>query len=278
MEKPVAVATERFGTGFTGLMYGHMQKHVGPGQRVIECEIVLRDDPEYVRHHLLRLLEGAERPRALIGICVQPDAETVAIFHAAGVPVVLVDEEQEGASTVSSDNFAGGYVAGRFLAEAGRRRCAMVSGPLHANGGYNALQRMRGFQKALAERGIPFGEKDVVEAPDYSRQDGVNALAAIVRARPDVEAVFCAAGDICATGLLATARELKLPVPTRLAVVGYDDHKLASVSNPPLSTVRQPLGEIAGEAWRLATRATAEILAKPQRLLLAPAMVRRATA
>jgi LacI family transcriptional regulator len=278
MQAPIAVATERFGTGFTGLMYTHLQKLVAPGQRVVECEVVLRDDREYVRHHLLRLLEDGPPPLALIGICVQPDVQTVATFRAAGVPVVLVDEEQEGASTVSSDNFAGGYVAGQYLAQVGRRICAMVSGPMHANGGYNALQRVRGFQKALAERGIAFTDRDVVEAPEYSRQDGVNALATIMKNRPRCEAVFCAAGDICATGLLATARGLKLKVPERIAVVGYDDNKLASVSNPPLSTVRQPLEQIAAEAWRLATRDTAEVLAKPRRLLLEPTMIRRATA
>ncbi len=278
MAATVAVATERFGTGFTGLMYSHLKTHVAPGQRVVECEIVLRDDPEYVRYHLLRLLEDGTKPLALIGICLQPDAHTVAAFRTAGVPVVLVDEEQEGASTVSSDNFVGGYVAGQHLAQAGRRLCAMVSGPIHANGGYNALQRVRGFQKALGERGIAFTEREVVEAPDYSRQDGVNALAKIIKSRPKCEAVFCAAGDICATGLLATARELKLEVPGRLSVVGYDDHALASVSNPPLTTVRQPLEEIAGEAWRLATQATAEILGRPQKLLLEPTLVRRVTA
>jgi DNA-binding LacI/PurR family transcriptional regulator len=118
----------------------------------------------------------------------------------------------------------------------------------------------------------------VIEAVDYSRQDGLNALDPILKAQKDVDGIFCAAGDLCATGLLATARDRRVKVPDQIAVVGYDDHALASVSTPPLSTIRQPLELIAAEALRLATRATAEILAKPVRKLIEPTLVRRASA
>jgi DNA-binding LacI/PurR family transcriptional regulator len=278
MDARIAVASPNLGTGFTGLMYSHLRKHLRPGQSVIECEIVLRDDPEYQRYHLLRLLEENPRPMVLVGICVQPDLETIAAFRAAGLPVVLVDEEQEGASTISSDNFVGGYLAGQHLAKAGRRSLAVVSGRMHINGGYNALQRVRGFGKALAEQGVRFQEREVIEVADYSRKDGLRALGEILQARRDVDGVFCAAGDLCATGILATAREKRLDVPGRLAVVGYDDHKLASVSNPPLSTIRQPMEQIAAEALRLATQETREILSRPKKVLLEPMLVQRFTA
>ena len=274
----IAVASQSFGAGFPGLMYGQLRHHAHPEHRLVECAIVLRDDPDFVRSRLLRLLDGDAKPTALIGVCIRPDRETVEAFRAAGAPVVLIDEEQEGASTVASDNFAGGYVAGQHLAHSGRRMPAVVAGQMHTNGGYNALQRVKGFAKALAERHVSFRVEDVVEVVDYSRKEGLSALGTILRVRPEVDAVFCAAGDVCATGLLATARDLRVKVPDRLAVVGYDDNPLASISNPPLTTVRQPVDQIAAEALRLATRLAADVVREPKRILFEPKLVQRVSA
>jgi LacI family transcriptional regulator len=152
---------------------------------------------------------------------------------------------------------------------------SLVVGELGTNGSYNAVQRLKGFEKALAEHGLPFSRDDVVEVVDYSRKDGVTALAELVRRKRRIDAVFCAAGDLCATGVLAEARERRMEVPRELAVLGYDDNPLASISHPPLSTLRQPLEEIAAAAWRLATESTAEILARPKRVLLKPVLVQR---
>jgi len=275
MDVRVAVASHSLGSGFAGLMYSHIRKQLRPGHSIAECGVVMRKDREFLRSRLLRLLEAAPRPIALVGICLQPDPETLADYRAAGVPVVLIDEEAEGASTVASDNFAGGYLAAQHLLDQGRRSLSLVIGELGTNGSYNAVQRLKGFEKALTDNGLPFSRDDVVEVVDYSRKDGVTALTELVRRKRRIDAVFCAAGDVCATGVLAEARERRLEVPGELAVLGYDDNPLASISHPPLSTLRQPLEEIAAQAWRLATESTAEILARPKRVLLKPALVQR---
>ncbi len=57
MDVRVAVAATKLSHGFMGMVYSHLLKQVQPGQQIVECEIVLLDDLEYVRYHLLRLLE-----------------------------------------------------------------------------------------------------------------------------------------------------------------------------------------------------------------------------
>ncbi len=277
MAVTVAVASHSLGSGFSGTMYAEVRKQVRPGQAIHECAIVMRDDPAFVRTRLLKLLEAEPRPIALIGICLRPDPETVAAFREAGVPVVLVDEAAEGASTVATDNRAGGRIAAEHLLGAGRQALAVVAGKLDVNGGYNAVQRVKGVQEVLERRGLRFAREESVEVVDYSRREGEAALAALLRPGRAVDAVFCADGDICATGILASARERRLRVPDQLAVLGFDDNPLASLSNPPLSTIRQPLGEISAAAWRLATERTQEILARPERALLEPELVQRKT-
>ncbi len=275
MDMQIAVAAQGFGSDFQGLVCAQLQRLLQPGQSIVERAIERWDDLDLVRARLLGLLEGDARPKALIGICIRPDPATIARFRAAGVPVVLIDERAEGASTVASDNLTGGYLAGRHLAGKGRKSIAIVSGPVRD---YNAMQRMRGVAKALSESGLPLPADSIVEAPTYSYRDGMAALGRVLDGGRKVDGIVCTAGDVCATGLLAAARERRVEVPGQLAVVGYDDAPLAGTTEPPLTTVGQSLEQIAGQALRLAAEETAAILVQPRTVLLEPRLVVRASA
>jgi len=272
----IGVASLSLGAGFPGHMYSLLQKQRRPGHGFVECSMVLEKTQEHVRARLLALLEAAPRPTALIGICIQPDAQTVAAYRSAGIPIVLLDEEADGASTVACDNFAGGLLAARHLVASGRRTLGMVVGNTQLEGGYNARERVKGFTKGLVESGLTLPPGRVVEVMNYSRKDGVDAMAGLLDAWPAIDGVFCGAGDVCATGMLSTARQRGVRVPERLAVIGYDDNAVAAASD--LTTLRQPLDQIAREAYRLATEGAAEILARPRKLLLEPLLVARASA
>jgi LacI family transcriptional regulator len=272
----IAVAAVNFGSTFPGLMYGRIKKLVHPDQVIVEVATQSSSSNDLARARLLSLLEGEPKPVALIGICVRPDPEAMAAFRAVNAPVVLLDEEAPGASTVACDNLMGGYIAGAHLLGLGRRRIAIVVGALHEGGDMNTSLRLRGFKKALAEKGV--SPADVVYSSDYSRKDGVNAMTRFVAERGKVDAVFCAAGDVCATGMLAAARERGVRVPDDIAVVGFDDNALAAISDPPLTTIRQPAEPMADEAFRLATLETAEVFARPVRKIFKPELVVRRSA
>lgn len=272
----IAVAAVNFGCGFQGLVFNRLKKLLQPGQTLVECATIGR--PEIAQPRLEKVLEGDPRPVALIGICIRPAPEIVHAYQAAHVPIVLIDEAIEGASTVASDNFRGGYVAGEYLARQGRKQFAVVAGRTQVAGGYNALQRLNGFKKALADARLGFSDRNVVEVVNYSHNEGAEAMASFVRDGLDLDAVFCAAGDICAGGMLAAARERRVKIPEQVAVVGYDDNALASISSPPLTTIRQQLEEIAATALRMATVETAAILDRPRTVLQPPELVIRRSA
>jgi DNA-binding LacI/PurR family transcriptional regulator len=279
VDQRIAVAAWNLGSGFTGLMFAKLKKLARPGQTIVECATAgMPKEHEFVRARLLGLLEANPRPVALIGICIGVAAPTLEAFRSAGVPVVLIDEESEGATTVTSDNVAGGRMAIEHLLANGRSAVAVVAGQLEANGGYSSRLRVEGARRALAARGKALPPERLVEVVTYSTRDGQNAMAQLLEHGREVDAVFCAAGDGCAVGLLSAARERKLKIPGQVAVLGYDDLPLGAISDPPLSTVRQPLDEIAAEAWRLATEETREILARPKRVLFEPRLVRRGSA
>ncbi len=274
----IAVASVSLGSGFPGLMHASVRKHLQPGQSIVECATIRPADTEFARTRLLGLLEGEPKPVAFIGICIRPDDPTLAAYRAARMPVVLIDEEAPDASTVSSDNAVGGSLAGQHLVKQGRRSIAVVSGRTRVEGGYNAAQRVKGLEKALAEAGLSLAPESVVEVVDYSRKDGVAAMEALLASGRRIDAVFCAAGDTCAAGMLSVARQRGIRIPEQLAVIGYDDNPLAGIADPPLTTLRQPVELISGEALRLATEETAAVFARPKRVLFEPRLVVRGSA
>ncbi len=278
MQAHIAVASVNLATGFGGTMFAHLKKSLRPGQAIVECSTIHQHETELSRGRLLALLTQDPKPIALVGVCFRPDPATVAAYRAAGVPVVLIDEEAEGASTVATDNLAGGRLAGEHLARAGRRSVAIVAGKLYAEATYVSQQRRRGAEKALAEHGVRVAPENVFEAPFYARKEGAAIMAQLLDAGRSIDAIFCAAGDVCAAGMLAVARERRVAVPGQLAIVGYDDNPQASICEPPLTTIRQPIEEMAHEALRLATARTAGILSRPERVLLPPTLVVRASA
>lgn len=273
----IAVAAPNFDAGtFPGSLYARLQRQLRPQQSLVECATKSTAEADIARARLGRLLDGDPKPIALIGIAVRPDPRSLTAFRAARTPVVLIDEEADGATTVACDNVLGGYLAGAHLAAQGRRRIAIVVGKLNAGGDMNSPLRLDGFEKALSEHGL--SPVEVIYSIDYSRKDGANALTRLLGARRGVDAVFSAAGDVCATGMLEVARARGVRVPEDVAIVGYDDLEVAAWSDPPLTTVRQHGDALADEAYRLVTQDAADIAERPRRVILEPELVLRQSA
>lgn len=169
----IAVAADNLGSSFPGLMYARIKKLAGPDQVIVECATQGSSSPELAQARLLGLLEGEPKPIALIAISLRPDPVSFAAFREVRAPIVLIDEELEGASTVAVDNERGGALAGARLAAAGRKRIAVVAGLLEAQAGTNSAARLDGFRKALAARGLT---PAAVLHSRYARRDGVAAM------------------------------------------------------------------------------------------------------
>ncbi|MFT4260754.1 LacI family DNA-binding transcriptional regulator [Microbacterium sp.] len=158
------------------------------------------------------------------------------------VPVVYGGRpvrRREGDYVVDVDNVAGALVATRRLIDIGRTRIATISGPLTM---VSSNDRLQGFRTALADAGlVPFVE----EEGDYTEASGTAAARRVLAAgRPD--AIFVAS-DLMARGALIALRSAGIRVPEDIAIVGFDDSTAAPTTEPPLTTVRQPMYAL-GEA------------------------------
>jgi DNA-binding LacI/PurR family transcriptional regulator len=155
----------------------------------------------------------------------------------AGIPVVLSGRPYvpiEGLTYVDADNAHGACEAVALLAERGRSRLATITGPLDM---VAAIDRRAGFEDEVARRGLTAcGVAD----GDFSIVGGRGAMARLLEDAPDIDGVF-AANDLMALGAMQALTESGRRVPEDVSVVGFDDSPLAAVTNPAITTVRQPI-------------------------------------
>ncbi|MEU6916274.1 LacI family DNA-binding transcriptional regulator [Streptomyces olindensis] len=166
----------------------------------------------------------------------------------AGLPTVLLGRRSgdEQITYVDADNVGGAREAVAHLLRGGRRAIAAITGPLDM---YVARCRLRGYQQALERAGLPAPASWTVEG-DFTEASGRRAMTELLDRHPDVDAVL-AASDTMASGALTVLREAGRRVPDDVAVVGFDDFELARHTDPPLTTVRQPLEQIGRTMVRL---------------------------
>ncbi|MFS8204207.1 LacI family DNA-binding transcriptional regulator [Streptomyces sp. CWNU-52B] len=165
-----------------------------------------------------------------------------------GLPTVLAGRRSpdESLSHVHSDNTGGAATAVRHLLARGRNTIATISGPLDMD---VARSRLQGWREALEKAGHEAADHLVAPA-DFTEEGGEAAMRSLLERVPALDAVFVAS-DVMAVGALAELRRQGRAVPGDVAVVGFDDSIIARHSNPPLTSVRQPIEDIGNTIARI---------------------------
>ena len=171
-----------------------------------------------------------------------------AALTAVGVPVVVNGRPLHDADEVTwvdVDHAGGVRSAVEHLLASGRRRLATIAGPQDMVAGLERLAAVR------ASWGAEIGAQDLeVELGDFTRDSGRTAMERLLARAPGLDAVFVAS-DLMAEGALAALAAAGRGVPDDVAVVGFDDVARAATTDPPLTTVHQPIEEIGRTMARL---------------------------
>jgi LacI family transcriptional regulator len=192
-------------------------------------------EPEYERRMINRILHNGLVDGVIVSSTLMDDP-LVQALHASKLPFILAGHHPFlEVNSLDVDNRAGGQAATAHLLRLGRQRIATITGPRNMFAGED---RYQGYLDALRQRGVPIRPELVVEG-DFTEGGGFRGMQALL-AQGEVDAVF-AASDQMAYGALRALHAAGRRVPEDVAVVGFDDLPPSAHTDPPLTTVRQPI-------------------------------------
>jgi LacI family transcriptional regulator len=172
-------------------------------------------------------------------------------FSRRRLPLVLFDRVSAGfkGAAVIVDNFGAACAATRHLIELGHERIAIITGPLNLS---PASDRLEGFRHALQKAHLPLHE-EYLRCGDYQLKSGYQYGMELMRLEVPPTAVFCC-GNRMTMGLTRALRDLGVPYPDQVSVVGFDDFDWMADLRVALTTVAQPALEIGKQAMQLMVR------------------------
>ena len=245
------------------------------------------------KHHLALVLSEMQGRRTpgrgwIEGVLARRPTGVIAVFsdlsdtlrdqlRSRGIPLVVVDptgEPLHDTPSVGATNWNGGLTATRHLLGLGHRRIGVIGGPDWI---LCSRARLDGYRSAMDEAGVPVDPR-LVSHGRFHVGEGIEKGRALLRL-PDRPTAIFAGNDLQALGVYQAARELRLHIPEDLSVVGFDDLPVARWVGPPLTTIRQPLIDMAVAAAELVLRmADGEVPAQPRVELATELVIRESTA
>jgi DNA-binding LacI/PurR family transcriptional regulator len=199
--------------------------------------------PDWVDHVIRRGSSGV-----VLIVSELPDAERTKL-EGLHVPIVLVDPVGTGPNspvTVAATDWAGGRDATEHLIGLGHKRIGFITGPLSQE---CHRDRLDGYRAGLRRAGLE-PEDELVRTGDSLVSGGLREAPTLLQL-PNPPTAIISGSDEQAYGVCKAARALGLAIPDDLSVVGFDDVDLCQWVTPQLTTVRQPLEEMAREATRI---------------------------
>jgi LacI family transcriptional regulator len=209
----------------------------GEGYSVILCNSDGNLEKELFYHNVLT----AKQVDGILFVAVGASTEVIRSLQKRRMPLVVIDRDvpDVAVDSVLIDNAEGGRQATRHLLDLGHRRIGCITGPSDLT---PSAARVTGYRQALHEAGIAADEALVVRG-DFMYESGHRAAHRLL-AMDDPPTALFACNDLMAIGAISAAVSAGWQVPADLSVVGFDDVRLASFANPPLTTIAQPKYEI----------------------------------
>lgn len=194
-------------------------------------------------------------------------------FTGSNIPLVTIERYLEnGVAAVECDNMQGGRLAAEHLIDSGCKHLVHISG-VHGNA-MPADERAAGFVEICEQQGVTYKVIDT-EAYQYNNLEYHEVLEKMLRDNPNTDGIF-ASSDMIAAQLLQVCRKLGIAVPGQLKIVGFDDVNIASMTAPPITTIHQPIKEMAKMAVELLISAESGNIV-PRRTTLPVSLVKRET-
>ena len=253
----------------TDAFYSEIVRGVEDAAAALDYALLIRSQPWQTTGERPPQVFTPRQVDGLVLVGVNVDSTTLAQLRTRGLRIAVVQEDLGGdVPTFTVDNYGGAQTLARHLVGHGYRRIAFITG---SDNTPDSADRLRALRDVLDQHSLALPDH-YVERGDYLRGSGYAAMSRLLDQAEHPDAVF-AANDQMAADALRAIHERGRRVPQDIAVVGFDDIALASYTEPPLTTVRQP-------AYQLGRLAVEALIGCPagapaRRVVLAPEMIVR---
>ena len=237
---------------YSEIIKGIVEKSDEFGYSIILCSS--DDDLEHENKQIKLLIQ-----KHVDGIILTPAPDYInskkkgiEILKKLGISYIFINRYLKGEENncVKIDNVLGGYIATEYLIKKGHKNIIYLSPhltPQKINS--SAIDRIKGFKKALTENNIPVNNKNIYICDSITLESSYNTMLNILKERRDFTAVF-SFNDVVAFGVIKALYECKLRIPSDVAVMGFDDMLYSQICLVPLTTIRQEpykIGSVATE-------------------------------
>ncbi|MFH1367609.1 MAG: LacI family DNA-binding transcriptional regulator [Elusimicrobiota bacterium] len=181
----------------------------------------------------------------LLAVFMGVSDRTVARLHKSGIPVVQLNNFSSYGKCVTTDNEESAYRATRALIKQGRRKIGLVMpGEIH-----EAVWELRlaGYKKALIEARLPYDPYLIEDEHSFDLKESALATKTLLEREPKIDAILFGS-DTQAYGGMEALKSLNRRIPDDVAVIGFDDLPFSAITDPPLSSVNQPMFEMGKKA------------------------------
>ncbi len=223
------------------------------GYKILLCNSQGRDE---------KMLEYVEMcySNRVAGVILFSGTVDASVFEKMDIPIVTVERYVDSATaSVECDNIQGGALVAKKLISLGCKHLLHIGSftdtPMPAD------SRVVGFRQVCAEYGIPFLEI-MTEVVQFDSMNYSEMIEKTLREHPDIDGLF-ANSDVIAAQALQVCRKLGISVPDQIKIIGFDDSMIAPITAPQLTSVHQPIKEMATIAVDLLDKAAAgQLVAK----------------
>lgn len=205
------------------------------------------------------ILSGFEDQHTITRNLVKPNMPVALI--ARDIPTISIN-------SVSIDDFVGGYEAAKHLIGLGHRRMGLIVENIRC-----AKERVRGFNQALEEHDLQLDES-LVLLGEATVPNGKKLALQLLSGDEPPTAIF-ATNDLLAIGTIQAVNEHGLKVPQDVSVIGFDNTMLATITDPPLTTIAQPMEQMGRQIVDLLVQELKGDVTHKQRIVLLPELVVR---
>lgn len=232
------------------LLVGALHRCRDEGHHLV-IEDFSSDDMKAAALQFAERLGGAGLDGVIVAPPMSEDDNILDALNAAQIPTVLIAPKDVSRTdiSVSIDDSDAAEAMTQHVIEHGHSRIGFIRGPDNHS---SARRRFKGFKSSIARSGLTVEDAWIGQG-DYTYRSGMVAAETIL-ALPNRPTAIFASNDDMAAGVVASAHRIGLRVPDDLSVVGFDDTTFATAIWPQLTTVRQPIADMASESVALLAR------------------------